>query len=319
VVSAIIEANAVSKSFGRQEVLRQVSLDVGAGEVVCLLGRNGAGKTTLLRVMMGTLLPQSGVVTYQQRPLAVWGRAYYRQIGAVLEGVDNTYAFLSGWHNLVYLGALSGLSKRQVVATCGPYLETLGLVGHVDKKAGDYSLGMRQKLAVVAALMGHPRLVFLDEPTLGLDVVSKRQVVQFVQDLARDQGVSFLITSHQSDVIDTVADRIALIDQGRIQFGGSRAEFLDRFAPPAARLRLGGTPAEVRRALALLRPLVGDGIGDPTRDSQVVELRLAPADGPPALALLAEQGLGAVVQEYRRGAADVESGLLAAYQRLGHG
>ncbi|MDR2896594.1 MAG: ABC transporter ATP-binding protein [Propionibacteriaceae bacterium] len=215
-------------------MIKDVDLSLRAGVVSALLGPNGSGKTTLIKIMLGLLTPDKGAVSLDGESIDRLGQGFCRQVGVVFEGVDNTYGFMNGWDNLYYLGSLSGCSRRTVRTRCLPYLDRLGLMDDLGKQSALWSLGMRQKLAVVAALTSMPRFLFLDEPTLGLDVEAKVQVMAFVRQLCAEEGTACLLTSHQSDVVETMADEIALLGDGRIVFGGSLPAFRETFGESSA-------------------------------------------------------------------------------------
>jgi len=235
VSTGVVTATGVVKQWGERLVLAGVSLSLRPGRVTCLIGPNGAGKTTLVRILLRMLTPDEGHVIFRGQPLARWGTAYYKHVGAVLEAGDNTYGFMTGEENLAYLGALAGLSRTEVATRTAPYLTDMDLAGHLHRRAGDYSRGMRQKLAVIAAIMAEPQVLFLDEPTLGLDVHAKDQVLGMVRRLADQRGTACLVTSHQSDVVAGLADDIVVLDEGRVLFTGEAAGFKARFGTDESR------------------------------------------------------------------------------------
>jgi len=313
--SAVLTARAVTKSFGGLSVLDGVDLDVAPGSVVCVLGRNGAGKTTLIRVLLGMLAPDSGVVELDGVQIDALGPGYYREVAAVLEGADNTYGFLTGWSNLEYLGAMSGLSRAEVRRRSAEYVDALGLGDHMPRRAGDFSLGMRQKLAVVAAVMTRPRVAFLDEPTLGLDVVAKDQVLGFVDGMARARGTAFVVTSHQSDVVAAIGDEIVVLDQGRVLFAGPARAFRQQFGAGESRFVLEDSPAG-REARDVIVGSVGQAVLSQVHSQTVdgeLRLEVPSAYGEGAWRNLAESGGAAAVVAYSRRMDDIESILRSLY------
>lgn len=314
----ILTARDVRKRFGIEQALDDVTIGLAPGRVTCLIGKNGAGKTTLIKILLGMLLPDTGEVAFQGKPLAEWGAKYYHHASAVLEGGDNTYGFLTGRANLDYLGALSGLTTAQIRSRSAPYIEMLGLGEHLDKKAGEYSLGMRQKLAVIASVMTRPDVLLLDEPTLGLDVEAKEQVVGFVRNLADEQNTAILVTSHQSDVVARLADDVVVLDAGQVLFDGSAQDFRRQYGADQSRFRLDNSVAG-RRAADIIAGLLGAG----TDSANLITVEAAGNEGTsilvPAAAgetvweRLTSQHLNTAVIAYDQRVDDIESVLRALY------
>ena len=219
----------VSKRFSSQTAVDGVSLRLEPGRITAVVGPNGAGKSTLLRMACGLISPDSGSVLYDGVPIGKLGSRLYLHLSAVLEDSSLAYMSLRGWMNLEYQGALYGLSRRQTLDRASDMLDRLNLRQHMDKRVGDWSRGTQQKLALVTALLSEPRILLLDESTLGLDVVSKRDFLAEVRRLA-DDGVAVLLTSHQSDVIENFADDVLLLEHGSSVWSGSYREFMRRFA-----------------------------------------------------------------------------------------
>jgi ABC-2 type transport system ATP-binding protein len=313
----VLTVEAVSKAFDAP-VLRDVSLAVRPGQVVGLLGRNGAGKTTLLRICLRLLRPDAGRVFFHGRPITALGRGFYQRVSAVLEESQNVYPFMTGQQNVDSAAALAGVDRAETARRAAPLVEALGLASHMSRRVGDYSLGMRQKLALAIGLCGGPDCVFLDEPTLGLDVEAKAAVLRFVRSIATEQGTAFLLTSHQSDVVDRLADRIVLIDEGRVVFAGARSSLngLASSARSTYRLVDGATAREFvgvaqamsdRAGLTCPQIVTTEGTLDVTVESAL--------DG-----ALQERFMGGdrrAVTSYTRGDSDLETILLAIYRGEG--
>ena len=219
----------VVKRFGPETAVDGVSLKLEPGKITAVVGPNGAGKSTLLRMACGLISPDSGSVLYDGIPVRKLGSRLYRRLSAVLEDSSLAYMSLRGWMNLEYQGTLYGLSRRQTMERASGMIDRLDLRRHMDKRVGDWSRGTQQKLALVTALLPEPRVLLLDESTLGLDVVSKRDFLSEVRRLA-DDGMAVLLTSHQSDVIGGYADDILLLRRGSAVWGGSYREFMRRYA-----------------------------------------------------------------------------------------
>ncbi len=221
-----IVARGVTKHFGRQEVLRGVDLDVDAGEIVALLGPNGAGKTTLVNILSTLVVPDGGtarVAGYDvtrdprevQRRISLTGQA------AAVDGL------LTGDENLRMLGRLCGLTPARSRARAAELLDRFDLADAARKLVSTYSGGMRRRLDLALSLISTPPVVFLDEPTTGLDTRSRRELWDAIRNLAAD-GAAVLLTTQYLEEADRLADRIALLDDGRIVASGTAAELKSR-------------------------------------------------------------------------------------------
>ncbi|EHR36778.1 ABC transporter ATP-binding protein [Facklamia languida] len=211
----LLEVNKVSKSFGSKQVLDQVDLVVNEGEVVGLVGHNGSGKTMLLRTIIASMRLNSGQVYLKDHPV-VFNQPLPIDVGVIIENPDFIPHF-TGLENLKYLASIKdNYQENQVLSL----LKDLDLYQHKDIKVSNYSLGMRQKLAIVQALMEDQALILLDEPTNGLDKDSVKVFIGFVQKI-KSLGKGFLIASHDDQLIQAVSDHIYEIADGRI-VGGQR-------------------------------------------------------------------------------------------------
>lgn len=204
----VVQISGLTKRYGDTAAVDAVTLEVGAGEVFGFLGPNGAGKTTTLRMLLGLVSPTSG------RAL-VLGRApghpdALARIGALVEG-PGLYPYLSGRANLEVIARYAGVSRSAVA----PALETVGLTERAGDKFSKYSLGMKQRLGVAAALLKDPELVILDEPTNGLDPQGMRDMRALVQSLGRE-GRTVILSSHLMSEVQTICSRVAVIDRGRV-------------------------------------------------------------------------------------------------------
>jgi ABC-2 type transport system ATP-binding protein len=192
-----------------------VSLTVEPGSVIGFLGPNGAGKTTTIKILAGLLSATSGTASLGGFDVVRQRAAAMAQFGAVLEGSRNVYWTLSSWQNLIYFGRLKGLRRSAAAARAERLLTDLGLWERRHEKVGGFSRGMQQKVAIAAALIADPAIILLDEPTLGLDVAATRTVKDLIRALARDEGKTILLTTHQLDVVEELCDRVAVIREGR--------------------------------------------------------------------------------------------------------
>ncbi|NRF70955.1 ABC transporter ATP-binding protein [Aquincola sp. S2] len=239
----------VTKHFGAVRAVDGVDLEVRRGELFGLIGHNGAGKSTLIKLMLGLLKPTAGTIRIQGAPVDGRGfRDVRRRIGWLPENVV-LYDNLSGIETLRYFAKLKGADA----AGCAPLLERVGLEQAADRPVREYSKGMRQRLGFAQALLGEPAVLFLDEPTTGLDPVATRDFHATLATL-REQGTTVVITSHVLAELQERVDRLALLANGRVQALGSVQALRERMALPL-RVTLRAAPASVpalQRALALL-------------------------------------------------------------------
>ncbi|HLB40943.1 MAG TPA: ATP-binding cassette domain-containing protein [Candidatus Babeliales bacterium] len=209
-----IEIHDIYKSYGTQQVLKGLSLEVATGSIFALLGPNGAGKTTLLRIVTTLLKPDSGTVLITGLDLNKSARQVKELIGIVGQyaSVDQQ---LTGYENLVMLGRLHHLRPAVAQQSAKKLLAQLQLSSAANRLVGEYSGGMRRRLDLAASLIAHPRVLFLDEPTTGLDPHSREILWDMIRDLAA-QGTTILLTTQYLEEADRLADKIAIINHGKI-------------------------------------------------------------------------------------------------------
>ncbi|MEV6669534.1 ATP-binding cassette domain-containing protein [Streptomyces sp. NPDC051162] len=218
----MIEADGVSKVFGSVRALDSVSVSARRGTVLALLGHNGAGKTTLVNVLVAALPPSSGRA-------AVAGFDVVRQPWEVRKRVGLTGQFasvdsqLSGRDNLILLARLLGADRKAARARADELLELFGLQDFATRRPGTYSGGLRRRLDLAASLVGHPDVIFLDEPTTGLDPSSRLNLWEIVEGLVA-QGTTVLLTTQYLDEADRLADSIAVLSAGAVIASGTAAE-----------------------------------------------------------------------------------------------
>ncbi|WP_405768931.1 ABC transporter ATP-binding protein [Streptomyces sp. NBC_01538] len=221
---AAIVTRALTKRYrGGQLAVDALDLTVPAGSVFGFLGPNGSGKTTTIRMLMGLIEPTSGTARVLGRPMPRATRAVLPQVGALIEG-PALYGFLSGRDNLVrYDSADPAADPRTRRARVAAALDRVGLTAAAGKKAKAYSLGMKQRLGLAAALLQPRRLLVLDEPTNGLDPQGMREIRSLVRELASD-GTTVFLSSHLLDEIEQVCTHAAVMAQGRLITQGAVAE-----------------------------------------------------------------------------------------------
>lgn len=173
--------NQLTKSFGKHTALRNLCVEISEPGIYGILGPNGAGKSTFIKLMLKILTPSSGNIYYNGKNIEHAGNDYFRDIGAVLEGNRNLYWYMSAKENLCYYGRLMGLADNVIRNRTEELLSVMDLQGHENKKVGYCSRGMQQKVALMTALIHSPKILFLDEPTLGLDLTTKLSVISEIR------------------------------------------------------------------------------------------------------------------------------------------
>lgn len=218
----VIEVNNIQKAFGTKKVVRSVSLAVSKGEIFALLGPNGAGKTTLLKMMTTLLRPDSGTITLNGFDTITQSRQVRQQFSVTNQtaAIDQD---LSARENLRLFGRLNGLSAKASRTRANELLTDFDLDQSADQTLATFSGGMRRRLDLAVSLVGKPRILFLDEPTTGLDPRTRTQMWHAIQKLVADGSTIFLTTQYLEEA-DQYADRIALIDHGQLIASGTPSE-----------------------------------------------------------------------------------------------
>ena len=210
----IIEVSGLVKTFDGITAVDGISFDVGAGELFGFLGPNGAGKTTTINILTGLARPDSGTIRISGMDCDQKHRAAQHLIGVVPDE-SNLYPELTGFDNLCFCGALYGMPKQKRQNKAQQLLEIFGLEEAAKRKFDGYSKGMKRKLTIAAGIIHEPQILFLDEPTTGLDVASARQLRQLISDLHKS-GTTIFLTTHYIEEAQRLCDRIAFIVSGRI-------------------------------------------------------------------------------------------------------
>jgi ABC-2 type transport system ATP-binding protein len=265
--TSAIAVSGLRKAFGDKAVLDGIDLDVPAGTVFSLLGPNGAGKTTTVNVLTTLMKADAGTVQVAGHDVAAETRAVRAVIGVTgqFAAVDE---LLTGQENLQLMADLKRLSSGAGRRAVTELLERFDLVESAHKLVSAYSGGMRRKLDLAMTLVGNPQIIFLDEPTTGLDPRSRRTMWDIIRELVAD-GVTIFLTTQYLDEADRLADRIAVLDQGRLVAQGTPGE-LKRQVPGSHVLLRFTTIAELDKAARVL--------AGPTQDEEDLTLRI-PSDG----------------------------------------
>ncbi|MBA2678684.1 MAG: ABC transporter ATP-binding protein [Ktedonobacteraceae bacterium] len=196
--------------------VENLSLTIGGSQVFGVLGANGAGKTTTIKMMCGLITPTTGTIRLNDYDVKQQRSQAARQIGAVLEGTRNVYWRLTAWENLMYFGRLKGYRGPQLAERGKRLLQELELWDRRDQPLRYFSRGMQQKVAVAAALIADPPIVLLDEPTLGLDIQAALTVKSWIARLAREEGKTVILTTHQLDLAQDLCEHVAIMYKGQI-------------------------------------------------------------------------------------------------------
>lgn len=227
-MTKVIKCYQVTKNFSQTIALQDITCSIEEGKITAILGRNGSGKTTLIKLMLNMLSPSSGNIYYDDKAVEDIGRHLYKRVAAVLESVDNLYDYMTGMENIEYFIGLQNIKKSTIIKELNALLIKLRLDQAVYQKCGSYSRGMKQKLSIIIALMSGADILFLDEPTLGLDFESYQLILETLRWLVEKKKKTIILTSHQADLIESVADRVLLLDDGRLLFSGTLSEFKSR-------------------------------------------------------------------------------------------
>lgn len=209
-----IEVSDLAKRFGDVAAVDSITFDVHQGELFGFLGLNGAGKTTTINILTGLARPDAGAIRVGGIDCTGNLRGAQHLIGVVPDE-SNLYPELTGFDNLCFCAALFGLGKAKRQARARELLDAFGLTKAEDRKFGGYSKGMKRKLTIAAGIIHQPEILFLDEPTTGIDVASARQLRQLIGDLHR-AGTTIFLTTHYIEEAERLCDRIAFIVSGRI-------------------------------------------------------------------------------------------------------
>jgi ABC-2 type transport system ATP-binding protein len=239
----VLVLRGLTKRYRARVAVDDLSLDVLRGDIYGFLGPNGAGKTTTIRMIVGLIRPTAGSVVIAGDRLSAWHRAPLARLGAIVEA-PAVYTYLSGRDNLRMLAELTGPCPRGRI---DQVLDRVGLAERARDKVSEYSHGMKQRLAIAAALLPAPELLLLDEPTNGLDPGGIRSTRELIRSLARDDGLTVFLSSHLLAEVQQLCNRGAVLLQGKKLWEGEMAALLGA----RRRVRLRATPvARVREVLA---------------------------------------------------------------------
>ncbi|MDQ1744145.1 MAG: type transport system ATP-binding protein [Pseudonocardiales bacterium] len=294
-----LEADRLTKRFGTRAAVDGLSFAAGAGNIIGLLGPNGAGKTTAIRMLTTMLAPTSGSFTVGGVPHTDPDGIRHR-IGVLPESAGYPPR-QSAAEYLRFFGRLYGLAPVDAGRLAGPLLAEVGLASRAGSPIGTFSRGMRQRLGIARALINDPAVVFLDEPTLGLDPAGQRQVLSILRDIAARRDATVVLSTHLLSEVEQLCDRVLILDHGRIVTDGSVAEVLSRTAADPHRARLtvpDGFGERARQAAASVEGVQAEFSG--RRSALVLSLNGVAEDRLLDLALAAVLDAGVPVLSFQR-------------------
>jgi len=305
-VTHAIETSALVKSFGKTRALDGVDLHIRTGSVYGLLGPNGAGKTTTIRILATLLRPDSGTAT-------VLGHDVVREARTVRQKVSLTGQYasvdedLTGHENLVLVGRLLGLGWGQARQRASELLEAFGLADAAGRQVLTYSGGMRRRIDVAASLVTVPEILFLDEPTTGLDPRSRSQVWELVRRIAA-AGTTVLLTTQYLDEADRLAERMAVVDHGRVIAEGTSRELKASVGSNALHVRLANAEQRVQ-AQEIVTRVLGNGVLPSTDPAEVAARLTSPSQAAAVLSALTESSID--VEQFAVGSPSLDEVFLA--------
>ena len=226
---ALLTVDKLSKTYQAtsKKAVKDISFAVDHGDIVAFLGANGAGKTTTLKMILNLVSPDHGKVYFEGKEMTNSNLLLLKNTGVLLEGSRNMFWSLSPIENFIYWGGQRGLSRKEAEHNGLQLLKKFGLLDKKDTTITSLSRGMQQIVGICCAMIAQPKLLILDEPTLGLDLKSAQIVINILKELSAD-GVGVLITTHQLDFAQKVAKKILLINHGELVFSDNMKESLAR-------------------------------------------------------------------------------------------
>lgn len=211
----VVETHELTKIYGDFAAVDGLNMDVPKGKIYGFLGPNGAGKTTTVLMLMGLSVPTSGTGTVGGFDIVEQSREI-RSAASILPEYSSLYGDLTTFENLDYLGKLNDMPKEEREDRIHETIEIVGMSDWLDAKYESFSRGMKQRIGIASTMMKNPQVIFLDEPTLGLDPVGTREIRELILDLKNKQGLSVVMTSHILSEVQATCDRIAIINQGKL-------------------------------------------------------------------------------------------------------
>ena len=286
----VIQTSSLSRRFGEKNAVDELTLEVQAGEIFGFLGHNGAGKTTTVRLLNGVLEPTTGHAKVLGLDPQTDGPALRARTGVLTE-TPSLDERLTARENLSFYSELYNVPRGQVVDRVDSLLAEFELTERADEKVGGYSKGMKQRLALARALLHKPEVLFLDEPTAALDPVATRHVHALVESLARREGCTVLLCTHNLVEAQRLCDRVAVLEQGRLMALGTPSELTHQYVRRLD-VDLEVDTAQIDLAMQTLQGFPQLVIGVPKREKDMITMTLSGRESiPELLSILLGQGL----------------------------
>jgi ABC-2 type transport system ATP-binding protein len=234
----MLEVSGLYKKYGKKQALADVSFSLEAGSCFGLLGPNGAGKSTTMKILTGIVKPDGGSARLQGQQMIGNSDAVAKLIGYVPQEIT-LYEKLSAYDNLRFFGAAYGVRGSELERRICELLEATGLAERAKDVVGTYSGGMKRRINIAAAMLHRPKLLILDEPTVGIDPQSRNHIFQMIRKLIQ-QGMTVIYSTHYMEEVEALCDRIAIIDQGAVKAHGSLGELLEKHGRKAIYVEANG-------------------------------------------------------------------------------
>lgn len=262
-MTTAIATNNLTRCFKETTAVDQLNLEVGAGEIFGFLGHNGAGKTTTVRLLNGVIEPTSGSMRVLGLDPQVDGAALRARTGVLTETPSMDHR-LTAWDNLALFADLYGVPKGAVKLRVKELLSEFELADRAQERVGGYSKGMRQRLALARAMLHKPELLFLDEPTSGLDPLAAHHVNELIESLARREGCTVFLCTHNLVEAQRLCDRVAILEHGQLVALGTPTELTCQYVR-RLEVEIEVLEEQVPKAVSVLRSLPDLVLGEPTK------------------------------------------------------
>src|SRR5215208_1893405 len=288
--ASVIQISSLSRRFGEKNAVDDLTLDVQAGEIFGFLGHNGAGKTTTVRLLNGVLEPTSGGAKVLGLDPQAAGPAVRARSGVLTE-TPSLDERLTARDNLSFYADLYNVPRAEVTGRVNALLTEFELAERADEKVGGYSKGMKQRLALARALLHKPAVLFLDEPTAALDPVAARHVNDLVENLARREGCTVFLCTHNLVEAQKLCDRVAVMEHGKLVALGTPSELTRQYVRRFD-VDLEVDPVQMELALQTLQEFPQLVVGPPKREKELLTMTLAGRETiPELLSILVQKGL----------------------------
>jgi ABC-2 type transport system ATP-binding protein len=250
-MAPVLDVDRIAKKYGDFVAVKEISLSVEEGEVFGLLGPNGAGKTTLISMLSGVIAPTAGTARIAGHDIVKEPGKVKRLIGLVPQDLA-LYPTLSAQDNLAFFGSIYGLRGAELRERVADVLRIVALTDRADQPVQTFSGGMKRRVNIAAGLVHQPRLLFLDEPTVGVDPQSRNHIFESVMQLNRERGMSIIYTSHYMEEVQLLCNRVAIVDQGQIVALDSVKNLIDSLGGGVINVGLSKVDDALLAALAAL-------------------------------------------------------------------